>query len=124
MNVPPEYNQVMPYLVIENATGFIGFMKNIFGAEVQMTVPRADGGIMHGQLRLGASVIMFADASEQFPSKPAGMFIYVDSVDDAYRKALEAGATSIMPPAKQDYGYTCGFADPFGNTWWPCEAPE
>lgn len=124
MNVPEEYNEVMPYLVLENATGFMNFMNTVFGAEVQMAIPREDGGIMHGQLRLGKSVIMFADATEQYPPRPSGLFIYVNSVDEVYKKALEAGATSLMPPAKQDYGYTCGFSDPSGNSLWPCEAPE
>lgn len=124
MKIPEQYNQVMPYLIINNAAAFIDFMKTVFDAEVQMTVPREEGVIMHGELRLGQSVIMIADATEQYPARPAGMFIYINSVDETYKKALEAGAKSSMPPTKQDYGYTCGFTDPFGNDWWPSEAPE
>ena len=36
----------------------------------------------------------------------------------ADEKALQAGATSVMPPADQDYGRSCGVKDPCGNTWW------
>ncbi|MEI9943070.1 MAG: VOC family protein [Chitinophagaceae bacterium] len=96
-------------------------MKNVFGATEQAIVPREEGIIMHGELRIGDNVIMFADQTGQFAAKPAGVFIYVDSVDETYKKALEEGATSIMPPSQQSYGYTCGFRDPFGNDWWAAQ---
>lgn len=123
MDVPAQYNRLMPYLIISNATAFAGFMKTVFNAEEQLVVPRSEGKIMHGELRIGNAVIMFADATEEFSARPAGMFIYVESVDDTYRKALEAGATSLMKPGKQPYGYSCGFHDAFGNDWWPVEPP-
>lgn len=109
----------MPYLVLPNAGNFTAFMKLVFGAVEQLLVPRENGGIMHGELRIGDSVIMFADTTEQFGAKPASLFIYVENVDDVYEKALDAGAVSIMVPSKKEYGYTCGFSDAFGNDWWP-----
>lgn len=119
MKIPGHYNRLMPYLIIPNASQFMDFMKNVFGASEQVIVPRSEGIIMHGELRIGDSVIMFADATEQFFPRPAGIFIYVDNVDETYHKALAAGASSTMPPSTQPYGYTCGFHDPFGNDWWP-----
>ena len=122
MQVPSQYNRLMPYLIVPNANQFIEFMKEVFEATVQHLTPRSEGIIMHGELRIGESVIMFADTTEQFTSRPAGIFIYVESTDETYKKAIAAGATSIMEPMKQPYGYTCGFHDPFGNDWWPTEA--
>ncbi len=121
MKIPTQYNRVMPYMIIPNAAEFIVFMKDVFGAEEQMIVPREEGVIMHGELRIGDAVIMFADATEQFTARPAGIFIYVESVDDTYKKAIAAGAVSVMEPGKQPYGFTCGFKDVFGNDWWPTE---
>lgn len=123
MNIPSQYNQVMPYLIIPNASGFIAFMVHVFGAVEQLQVPRTEGVIMHGELRIGGSVIMFADSTEEFSPRPAGMFIYVDNVDEVYARAMAEGAVTTMPPMKMDYGYTCGFKDPFGNDWWPTQAP-
>lgn len=123
MKIPPQYNRLMPYLIIPNAYLFIDFMKNVFGAETQVIVPRSEGVIMHGELKIGDAVIMFADTTEQFESRPAGIFIYMDSVDDTYKKAMSAGAISAMAPTLQPYGYTCGFRDPYGNDWWPVEVP-
>lgn len=121
MKIPSQYNRVMPYMIIPNASAFIVFMKEVFGAEEQIIVPREEGVIMHGELRIGDAVIMFADVTDQFTARAAGVFIYVDSVDDTYKKAIAAGAISVMEPGKQSYGYTCGFKDAFGNDWWPCE---
>ncbi len=124
MKIPPQYNRLMPYLVIPGAAGFIEFMKHVFDAAEQLVVLRSEGVIMHGELRIGESVIMLADATEQFTARPAGIFIYVESVDETYQKAIAAGAVSTMKPTKMDYGYSCGFKDPFGNDWWPTEAKE
>jgi PhnB protein len=121
MQIPTQYNRLMPYLIMPGANAFINFMQDVFGATVQLIVPRSEGVIMHAELRIADAVIMLADATAEFESRPAGMFIYVESVDDTYAKALAAGAVSSMPPGKMDYGYTCGFKDPFGNDWWPTE---
>jgi len=122
MQVPQQYNPLMPYLILPNAYEFIAFMKEVFNAEQQAIVPRSEGIIMHGELRIGEAVIMFADVTDQFTAKPAGLFIYVDGVDETYKKALAGGAQPVMEPQQQSYGYTCGFKDPFGNDWWVTQA--
>lgn len=122
MKIPPQYNRLMPYLIVPGAATFIEFMKQVFSATVQMTVPGEGGTIMHGEIRLGDNVIMLAEASALFPAKPAGMFVYVENVKDVYEKAIASGAVSIMEPVQKDYGLTCGFSDPFGNDWWPTQA--
>jgi uncharacterized glyoxalase superfamily protein PhnB len=121
MKIPHQYNRLMPYLIIPKAAEFVVFMKAVFGAEEQIIMPRSEGIIMHGEVRIGDSVIMFADTTPEFAARPAGIFIYVDSVEDTYKKAIAAGATSVMEPMKQPYGFTCGFKDVFGNDWWPTE---
>ena len=121
MEIPAQYNRLMPYLIVSGASQFIEFMQTVFGATLQMTVPRSEGVIMHGELRIGDAVIMFADVTPEFAARPAGIFIYVDSVEDTYKKAMAAGAVSIMEPMQQPYGFTCGFKDMFGNDWWPTE---
>lgn len=124
MQIPAHYNRLMPYIIVTGAYEFITFMKAVFGADEQLVVPRSEGIIMHGELRIGDAVIMFANASEQFGPRPAGIFIYVENVDATYEKALAFGAVSHMAPTKMDYGYTCGFKDAFGNDWWPVEAAK
>jgi PhnB protein len=124
MKIPSPYNRLMPYMILPNAYRFVEFMKNVFGATEHAIIPRSEGLIMHGELSIGDSVIMFADTTEDIAARPAGIFIYVENVDDTYKKALTFGASSLREPGRQPYGYTCGFHDPFGNDWWPVQAEQ
>jgi len=118
MKVPSNYLPVMPYLILNDSKGFLEFAKEVFNAHEQMIVPGEGGQIMHGEIKIHDAVIMFAQASEHFPTKSAGMFIYVDNVDHVYETALKHQAISLMPAEEKEYGYTAGFEDLFGNQWW------
>jgi PhnB protein len=118
VNIPEGYPQLMPYLIIENAAGFFEFTKTVFGAAERYKAMRDEKTIMHAEISIGSSVIMFADTTEQFAVRTAGMFLYVDNCDAIYDKALANGATTVMPPADQTYGRSAGITDSFGNTWW------
>jgi PhnB protein len=124
MKIPSNYNRLMPYMILPNAYRFAEFMKNVFDATEESIIPRSEGVIMHGELRIGDAVIMFADTTPDIDARPAGIFIYVVDVDETYKKALAMGASSLREPEQQPYGYTCGFHDPFGNDWWPVQAEK
>ncbi|WP_423148995.1 VOC family protein [Rubrolithibacter danxiaensis] len=123
MKIPEKYLPLMPYLILNNAAAFSDFAVTVFNAKVQLLVPGEHSKVMHGELRIGEAVVMFADATEKWKEKPSGMYLYVPDVDSTYNLALIAGAESLMPPGKHEYGYTAGFEDPFGNQWWIVE-PE
>ena len=119
MKIPENYLPVMPHLILDKATAFLDFAKNVFGAKEQLIVPGEDGrSIMHGEIKIHDAIIMFANSTEVWKQKTSGMFIFVDNLDTVYMKALEGGATSLQQPEKKEYGYTAGFEDPFGNQWW------
>ncbi len=98
MNIPKEHQEIMPYLILNNAQAFIDFMQNVFDAEENesMKSMRDDKTIMHAEIRIGGSTIMFTDSSDNFPVSNAGLFIYVDDADKRFKKAIDAGATIIM----------------------------
>ena len=118
LSIPEGHQQVMPYLIIENAASFMDWMRNVFDAQERYKAMRDEILIMHAELRIGDSVIMLADATEQWKISTSGLFVYVHNADEVYQKALAAGAVSIMEPSDQSYGRSCGVKDPFGNTWW------
>ena len=116
--IPANYQTVMPYLIVKGATQFIWFMKTVFGADETYKAMRDADTIMHGELMIGGSTIMFADSTQMYDVRNAGMFIYVDDPDATFQKALDAGATIVTALADQSYGRSGGIKDPFGNTWW------
>ena len=120
-DIPPQYQTVMPYLILEGADRFIIFMKEVFGATETDREMRDEHAsqIMHAEVMVGGSTIMLADATAQYPRRTAGLFIYTADADAAYTRAIGAGAIGIMPPSDMPYGRSCGITDPFGNTWWP-----
>ncbi len=120
MELPVNYQTVMPYVLVSGANKFIDFTKSVFGAVevLENRTMRDENIIQHGEIMIGGCMIMFADSNDQFPPLTASLFIYVADADQTYEKALEAGASSIMPLSNQPYGRTCGILDPFGNSWW------
>jgi PhnB protein len=118
INVPQGYQQVMPYLILKNASEFAGFCIDVFDATEKMKHLREDGEIMHAEIQIGESTIMFGGASEQWNIQTAGLFVYVADADATYQKALNKGATAITELSDQPYGRSGGVKDPFGNTWW------
>lgn len=117
--IPQEYNHVMPYIIVKDAAGLMQFMYDVLGAEEKMKHLSDDGKtVNHGEVLIGKSVIMVAEAREPYGPDTAAMFVYVPDADEAYQLALDQGATSIMGLSDQPYGRTCGVKDPYGNTWW------
>jgi PhnB protein len=123
LNVPLGYQAVMPYLILNDAAGFMRWAIDVLDAREKMVSYREDDKtIAHAELYIGESTVMVAESAEPWPVNTAGMFVYVADADAAYARALAHGATSIMPLADMPYGRTCGVRDPYGNVWWPTQA--
>lgn len=118
MTIPNGHQTVMPYLMLASAATFISFVKNVFNADLTFERKRDDYSLMHAEVQIGSTTIMFCDAPEQSKPQNANLFIYVENADETYHKALAAGAETVMPLSDQDYGRTCGVTDPAGNVWW------
>jgi PhnB protein len=119
ISIPDGYQFVMPYLIVKNADGLLGFMKTVFGAVEKYIAKSEDNTIiMHGEVIINGSTIMFAESSELWQPQPAGLFVYVSDVDATYKKALAAGASSVMEISDKGYGRSGGLKDSYGNTWW------
>lgn len=113
------FHSLTPYLIVPGAAQFIEFAKEVFGAEERLRVPTGDGRIMHAELRIGDSMIELSDGNEQHPPRPAAIHVYVPAADGVYRRALDAGSTSLHPLEEMPYGERSGSVkDPFGNHWY------
>lgn len=121
MNVPQGHQVVMPYLILQGALEFLEFTQHVFDAKprTDMHKLRDDGaGVLHSEITIGGSTIMFTDATDQWKEQTANLFVYVDNADTTFNKAIDAGATVVMELNNRDYGRTCGVTDPLGNVWW------
>ncbi len=118
--IPAGYHTVTPYITAPDARALMAFLKDAFGAELGECHTRPDGKVMHAEVRIGDSPIMISDACEQSggKGKPAGIYLYVPEVDKTYKRALEAGATSMMEPADMFWGDRfSSVKDEWDNEW-------
>jgi uncharacterized glyoxalase superfamily protein PhnB len=129
--VPAAYGSLTPHLIVSPAADAVAFYVKAFGAKPGMMMDGPGGLIMHGELKIGDSILMLAD--EQPPMGPgpqtnkspkslggtsASLMLYVKDVDAVHARAVEAGATSVMPPADMFWGDRYGqVQDPFGHLW-------
>lgn len=111
---------VIPYIMTQDVEPLIAFVTRAFEAtEVQRGIGSAGG--IHCELRVGDTPLMFGGAVPREPVRPRllGLHVYVEDADAVYRRALDAGATSLGAPADRPYGERAGFvADPAGNHWY------
>ena len=72
---------------------------------------------MHAEVRIGDSVVMLSDAVREGPM-PGSIFLYVRDTDAAYKRAVKAGASSLMEPTNMFWGDRFArVKDPGGNIW-------
>ena len=116
--IPEGYHSVTPHLMVRGAAELIDFLKQAFGAVEKERVP-SSGPIMHAEVKIGDSMVMMSDAMGEVEPRPMVLFLYVEDSDAVYRRALQAGATTVMELKDQFWGDRAGAVqDAFGNVWW------
>ncbi len=118
--IPEGFHSITPYLLVEGVDELVGFLQRGFDAEARQRLERPDGSVMHVELRIGDSMLMLGEPMGEFGPMPSSIYLYVEDCDSVYRRALEAGGTSVMEVthmyhAGERYG---GVQDPSGNIWW------
>lgn len=129
--IPPQYGSVTAHLVVSPCNEALDFYTKAFGGKVTSKMPGPDGAIMHAEMKIGDSIVMFADEMPPMPGggavhktpKNAGattatMMLYVKNADAAFDRAVAAGATPAMPLQDMFWGDRYGqVQDPFGHVW-------
>jgi uncharacterized glyoxalase superfamily protein PhnB len=115
---------VVAYLQVDGALKAAEFYRRAFGAEVATAHPADDKGrTMHVHLHINGTSVMLGDPYPEhgFPLEKAQGFnltLMVDDIEAWWRRAIEAGATAVMPPADMFWGDRYGqVRDPFGVLW-------
>ena len=128
--IPLSHDHFIPHLVCDPCGEAIEFYKKAFGATEMRRLPAPDGKkIMHIALRVGGEILFLADDFPEYRGGKAGtakalggtpltIHRYVADCDAAMKRALDAGATVVMPAADTFWGDRYGIVeDPFGHRW-------
>ena len=116
--IPEGMRPVTPFLHPIGAPGLIEFMKQAFAAEEISREQSPEGMIHHAVVRIGDSMIEMGEAHGDAQPMPPALFVYLDNLDEAYARALSAGATSLQSPTTQAYGRTAWVKDAWDNIWY------
>ncbi|MGH7452061.1 MAG: VOC family protein [bacterium] len=117
--IPEGYHTITPCLTVQGADKLIDFLKQVFAATEIERMTNADGTIKHAEVRIGDSVVMISEPRGEWKPMPGAFYLYVSDADAIYKRALQAGAVSLMEPVETFYGNReSGVKDQFGNSWW------
>jgi PhnB protein len=126
--IPEGFHTLTPYLTLKHAAKAIQFYKDAFGAQEIEINHSTDGRIMNAVIKIGDSYLMLSDEFPEFgcgvlpPQSLKGtstmLHLYVEDVDAAFNKAINAGASVKMPVEDMFWGDRYGqLEDPFGHLW-------
>ncbi|HEV2746225.1 MAG TPA: VOC family protein [Allosphingosinicella sp.] len=123
--IPEGYHSVTPYLIVDGAGEAIRWYERAFGASEVLVMPMGDK-VAHAEIRIGDSHVMLSDewpdmnllGPKARGGATASLMIYLEDVDAAFARALDAGATQERPVEDQFWGDRMGtLLDPFGHRW-------
>jgi PhnB protein len=124
--IPEDYHCLTPYLYVHDASAALEFYRAAFDAVEEFRITHPDGPIVHAEMTIGDSPFMLSDEIEAWgnrsPRTIGGtgslILVYVEDVDRVFDRAVEGGATAIMPVKDHFYGDRAGIVeDPFGHRW-------
>jgi PhnB protein len=124
--IPDNYPRVSPHLSITGTPEAIDFYTEVFAARERMRMSTPEGAVAHAEIEIGDSVIMVGEgmpggrdpSPETLGGSPVALFVYMEDVDEVFKRAVEAGAREVMAPEDRFYGDRVAmFDDPFGHRW-------
>lgn len=124
--IPDGFYTITLSLTVPDVDQAIEFYKKALAATEVMRLAGPDGKTMHGEIRIGDSMVMLGVEDKEHgmvaPTSLGGVStsvqLYVQDVDSAFKAAVDAGATPMMPVADMFWGDRHGVVvDPFGHKW-------
>ena len=116
--IPKGFHTITPNIIVDDAEKAVEFLKKALGATESYRLVMSNGKITHCELRIGDSVLNLGESMEGWPARGLVAQIYVEDSDALFKRAVDAGATVIMPMTDMFFGSREGrVADPYGNVW-------
>jgi PhnB protein len=121
---------VLPHLVVDDGAAAIDFYVKAFNGVELGRVPGPDGKkLIHAAVQINGSTVMLNDdfpemsdgkslTPKALGGSPVTIHLVVTDVDEKFQRAVDAGATVVMPVEDQFWGDRYGvLRDPFGHQW-------
>jgi PhnB protein len=125
--VPPP---VTPHLIVDGAAAAIDFYVRAFGAVEVTRQPTPDGKkLIHAAVSINGGLVLLCDdfpemaggksrTPQALGGSPVTIHLDLPDVDAVWARAVEVGATVVMPLADMFWGDRYGkLRDPFGHEW-------
>ena len=118
------FRTITPFIIHERAPELVDFLKSTFGGEELKRSTASEAYGFYSEVRVRDSVIMIGGGTAARRGNLPGAFhVYVEDCDITYRRALAAGAVTLMgdmgEPSDRPYGERSAFVeDAFGNYWY------
>src|ERR1017187_4667490 len=120
--IPPGFHSLTAQLSVNGAAAYIDFLKRAFNAVEIARSPGPGGKLIHVEMRIGDSLLMFA-AEFGLPPLAEGrlpfiLHLYVPDADATWNQAVAAGCEVLMPISHQFWGDRYAHVrDLFGFLW-------
>jgi uncharacterized glyoxalase superfamily protein PhnB len=130
-----EDRRITPHLIVRNLEAAVEFYQRALGAVELYRSPLPGGKGLHAHLKIGDSVVMVTSEADPEEMRTMGMEVhlrspqslggtsmllevFVDDVDAAYKRAVDAGAEPTLPLSDCFWGDRYGWVrDPYGHLW-------
>lgn len=131
--VPEGYSTLTPSLNLRGARKALAFYQQAFDAVERFVMPDEKGGVMHGEMQIGDSIVMFCDEDPEWGALspesaggcPLSLNLYVPDCDALTAQAAAAGAEILKAPSTYPWGERSAMVrDPFGFRWAICTHVE
>ena len=117
---------VVVSLTVKNVVAALEFYEKAFGAKEVLRMPMPDGSIGHAEFLIGNTCFYISTEFPEWRAFPMDedqtascLFgINSENCDEAFQKAVDAGAEVIDEPKDQIWGLRTSIVrDPFGYRW-------